>query len=228
MGDIRNIHGIGAKKAMDLRKHYNIRSISILKRYVRKIPNIITDRQRIGLKYHDKIYKQISWDSADKHAKFIKKTIPGATIAGSYRRGDRRIGDIDVLVTTDIQKVVDKLTAKKYIVATLSSGDSKFSGIVNLKNNYRRIDIVQTTKQEKPYALLYFTGDFVQNISMRLKAKKMGYSLSQHGLKKNKTGRFIKPLKTEKDIFNFLKIPYKPPDKRSHSGKEKMRYKVGK
>jgi DNA polymerase/3'-5' exonuclease PolX len=223
MGDVRDIHGIGSKKANELRKYYNINTVYSLRKYLRKIPNIITDAQRESLKYHDRINKQVRYAEAERHVKFITKNIPGVIIAGSYRRKSKKIGDIDVLITGELKKAVDKLTAKKYIVAVLAVGEEKFSGIAKLPGttSYRRIDIVRTTKEEKPFALLYFTGDFVQNISMRQKAKKMKLSLSQHGLKNTKTGRMVKGIKNENDIFKYLKIPYKDPKKRSHDGKEK-------
>lgn len=223
MDDVRVIYGIGTKKASELKKNYNIRTVYALRKYVRKIPDIITDTQRAGLKYHDRISKSISKKEADKHAKFIKKHLPDATIAGSYRRKAKKIGDIDVLIIGDLQKAIDKLIDKQYIIESLAMGDEKFSGIVKLPNetSYRRIDIVKTTKKEYPFALLYFTGDFVQNISMRQKAKKMKLSLSQHGIKDLKTGRMVNGIKTEEDIFKYLNIPYKNPEDRSHDGKEK-------
>ena len=127
--------------------------------------------------------------------------------------------------------MTDKLIHKKYIVAVLCEGKEKFSGIAKIPktSNYRRIDIIRTTKAEKPFALLYFTGDFVQNISMRQKAKKMKYKLTQHSLENIKTGKPVKGIKSEKDIFDFLKIPYKSPEDRSHSGKNKKpQHKISK
>ena len=223
MTDVRSIYGIGFKKASELKHNYNIRTIYSLRKYVRKLPDIITDVQRAGLKYHDKISNRITRAEADRHVKFIRKYIKGSIIAGSYRRGEKKIGDIDVLVTGDLSKVVDILTKKKYIVASLSLGDEKFSGIVKLPDTYkyRRIDIVKTTKKDLPFALLYFTGDVIQNISMRQTARGMGYSLSQHGLTNNGSGRMVPNIKSEKDIFKFLKIPYKPPEGRSHKKEEK-------
>jgi DNA polymerase/3'-5' exonuclease PolX len=221
MSDIRNVYGIGSKKANDLRKHYNIRTISSLRKYVRKIPEIVNEAQRTGLKYHDKIVKPIKYDEATKHIKFIVKCIPTAIIAGSYRRQSKYINDIDVLVT-DLTAAINTLISKKYIIATLLSGDEKFSGIVKLPNttSYRKIDIIRTSKELMPFALLYFTGDFVQNIAMRQKAKKMKYSLSQYGLK-DINDKMVKNIKSEEDIFKFLNMTYKRPEDRTHTGKEK-------
>lgn len=216
MESVRDVYGIGSKKANDLRTCYNIQTVQSLRAYVRKMPDILTDTQREGLKYHNRTKKRMSYDEAGKHAAFIKRHVPGATIAGSYRRKLKTIGDIDVLITTDIKKVVAALYSKKYILVTLAMGDNKFSGIARLPRtqSYRRIDIIKTTKKEKPFALLYFTGGATQNISMRQKAKKMGMVLSQHGLYSVKTKKPMGPIKNERDIFNMLGIDYKAPHDR--------------
>jgi DNA polymerase/3'-5' exonuclease PolX len=223
MDDVREIYGIGSKKANELKKYYNIRSVRTLNKFVRKIPDIISDSQRTGLKYHDRTAHTISYAEAERHKKFITKIIPAAIVAGSYRRKEKKIGDLDVIVTSSIKYAVDKLTKAKYIVATLAMGEEKFSGIARLPNttSYRRLDIIKTNELEKPFALLYFTGDFVQNIIMRQKAKRMKHKLTQHGIKNMRTGKMITGIKSEKDIFAFLRIPFKEPEDRTHKGNEK-------
>lgn len=223
MEETREVYGIGSKKANELKKYYNIRTVSALRRYVRKIPEIITETQKTGLKYHDKISNPILRKLAEKHVDFIKKHIPTAIVAGSIRREESKINDIDIIVTMPLKKAITILTNANYIIDTFMFGDDRFSGVVKLPNSqsYRKIDIIQTTKEEKPFALLYFTGDFVQNITMRQKAKKKNYSLSQNGIKNLKTGRMITGIKSEKDIFGFLDIPYKEPHQRIHKGIEK-------
>lgn len=184
----------------------------MLKQYITKLPDIITDRQRTSLKFHDQIHTPISYNEATKHVKHILSIIPSAIIAGSYRRECKEINDIDVIVTQPITKVLDKLG--DYIVATLALGDGKFSGIAKLNNSYRRIDIIFTTTINKPYALFYFTGDYIHNIRMRKKAKKLGYTLSQHGMKSLTSNRTI-PAKTEHDIYKALDLPYLEPRDRT-------------
>ena len=224
MADIRDIYGIGSKKATELRKYYNIRTIYDLRKYVRKIPDIITTPQRSGLKYHTKTSHRIPYAEALKHSNYLTKHLSNVTIAGSLRRGEPKIGDIDAIITGPLPPVIAKLTSLGYIVSTLASGDEKFSGIARIPGttNYRRLDLIRTTREEKPFALLYFTGDFVQNISMRQHAKKQGLSLSQHGLKHIRTGRPVPNLKTERDIFAALSLSYKSPEHRIHEGREKQ------
>jgi DNA polymerase/3'-5' exonuclease PolX len=49
---------------------------------------------------------------------------------------------------------------------------------------------------------------------MRNRAIELGYSLSEHGLKEIATGTFVQGLKSEKDIFKFLKMEYVEPNMR--------------
>lgn len=226
MTDIREVYGIGNKKANELNKYYNIRTIYSLRNYVKKIPDIITEAQRSGLRYHKHINKCISYKDAKKHVNYIQKRVPGAIIAGSFRRKEKKICDIDVLITGDIKKAIKKLD--KYIVASLAIGEDKFNGIAKIPGttNYRRIDIIKTTREEKPFSLLYFTGDVTYNIYMRQVARKMGLSLSQKGLKKTSTGRMVKNIKNEKDIFKYLKIPYKEPEDRVHKKTNKKKLNI--
>lgn len=216
--NIRNVYGFGNKKISELKINYNIRDIKSLRSYVRKMPDIVSRTQRIGLQYHNRTNKKISRAEAMKHVKIIKKHLPRAVIAGSYRREVKNIGDIDIIITSDITAAVNKLKKAKYIIEDLVYGEKKYSGIVCIPKNekYRKIDIIQTTREEFPFTLLYFTGDYVQNIKMRQKAKKMKYTLNHKGIMPIKTKKYIKGLKTEKDIFKFLKMDYQSPKERTH------------
>lgn len=71
--------------------------------------------------------------------------------------------------------------------------------------------------------MLYFTGSDYFNRSMRLYAKKLGYTLSDHGiapasnLKGTKgmvSGSNTFPAETENDVFRILGIDFKPPSDR--------------
>ena len=54
--------------------------------------------------------------------------------------------------------------------------------------------------------LFYTTGNKLFNIYTRKLAKKLGYVLSQNGLMSIKTEKYVSTIRTEKDIFKFLKI----------------------
>jgi len=77
--------------------------------------------------------------------------------------------------------------------------------------------MILVPKHEWPCALLYFTGSGHFNRSMRLWARKLGFSLSEHSLVRRITedvkGDPI-PVKTEEDIFKALGLDYRVPEER--------------
>lgn len=99
-----------------------------------------------------------------------------------------------------------------------------YMGIYHLGSEgyHRRIDIKIYPREHFGYAILYFTGSDFFNRSMRLFARKKGYTLSDHGLHpafrfKNQKiweGENI-PCYTEEDVFKVLGLDYKKPDERN-------------
>lgn len=211
---IELIHGFGAKKVAQLKNTHHITTITQLRALVKRMPDIISDAQMMGLKYHTKINKPITRAAAMKIVAAIKKVSPRITIAGSIRREQKTIGDIDIITCCDIRNMVDKLTTAGIIIDNISIGDTKYSGIVKVGSVYRRIDLMHTTKTLMPYMLMYLTGSMAHNIKLRRIAKKMGYTLSQHGLINIKSGR-NKILNSEQAIYKFLGVEYVPPTMRT-------------
>ena len=237
---LQEVMNIGPVKARDLVYNHGIKTIEALKA---SAASLLNEKQLAGLKHYEDFKKRIPRAELDKHNAFIKAVIDDVNskalaagdndpitfeIAGSYRRGAKTSGDIDVLISCDscskaIAQIVHALTAKKYIVETFANGDGKFMGGCKLPRHrtVRRLDIVFLPKEKFAFALLYFTGSQLFNINMRKKALELGYSLSEHGLKHatgpNK-GQFVSSKRmfhTEKDVFDFLEMPYVAPSDRN-------------
>ncbi|KAF8602211.1 Nucleotidyltransferase, partial [Ceratobasidium sp. AG-I] len=165
-------------------------------------------------------------------------------IMGSFRRGKATCGDIDILITrstTDggshrglLRKLLPILHGRKLVTHDLSSPDddneleAKYMGLCQLHSDtlMRRIDILTIPCDQWGAALLYFTGDDLFNRSMRLLARKKGMSLNQRGLfegvirdpkTQNKLGKgewFLVASRTEREIFERLKVPWREPHER--------------
>lgn len=233
---IMGIYGIGAVKANDLIKNHNIRSIAELREAVVKNPKLLNEKQKIGLKYFEDIQERIPRKEMEQHEKEILKIVSSidksfeAIIVGSYRREAVSSGDIDVLIgypegmtekeaEAKFKEIIQEFEDKEYITDILAKGPKKCLAVAKIANEAksRRLDLLLTPPVEFPYALLYFTGSDKFNIKMRKKAIEMGYSLSEHGLKiMKKDSPAPQPpiMKTEKDVFEFLKIPYLSPKDR--------------
>lgn len=228
--ELTKIMSIGTVKARELVEKHGITTIEQLREHT----DLLNEKQKLGLKYHDHFLKRIPRKEMDRHFEFISKAMPAEfrfEIAGSYRRGLASSGDIDVLVTSidhrpdedvkaSFQSIITALKTKKYLVDDFGFGAEKYLGVSRLPRfqTYRRIDIMYIPKDKFAFALLYFTGSQGFNIAMRSKALEIGYSLSEHGLKHTKgehKGDFIdKSFPEEIDIFKFLNMEFVAPTKR--------------
>jgi len=237
--ELMSIHGIGSVKARELIEQNNVVSIEDLKQKVILDPSLLNNIQKIGLNYYYDIIEKIPRNEINKHLeKLIELLQPldrniYIKIVGSYRRWSETSSDIDVLITIDkptienfrqnlLSKVIDELKKHNYLVADLSVGKSKYLGICKLNNESkaRRIDILVTSHDEYPFALLYFTGDFNINIALRKQANEMDYTLNEYGLIK-RTGEKVE-LHSERELFAFLGFKYLLPKDRNINNLKKI------
>ena len=226
---LSQVYGIGIKQANQFYQK-GIKTIEDLK----KISNELSKNIQKGLKYYDDILIKIPREEITEVYNIIKeelyKILPENIIkievCGSYRRGKKLCGDMDILITRIdnglidgiLETLINKLIKIKLIVDTLSFSNLKndnecnvFMGIYKWKSGInRRIDIKVYKKDLYPFAVLYFTGSAYFNRSMRLFARYLGFHLSDKELSYRKNG--VKILcKNEREIFEKLGIEYKEP-----------------
>jgi DNA polymerase/3'-5' exonuclease PolX len=221
---LMKIHGVGPVKARNLVQKSDIKSVEDLKEKVATNSKLLNAQQKIGLKHYDDFLLRIPREEMHKHEIKILSFIKNAQIVGSYRRGAKDSGDIDVLMKADnensikeFKAAIEEMKGEKYITDILALGDHKCMAVVKIgkQTKYRRLDILLTPASEYATSVLYFTGSDKFNIQMRKKALAKGYSLSEHGLKKKDETLPDAPVfHTEKDIFDFLDMEYVEPNKR--------------
>tara|TARA_B100000795_G_C22805557_1_gene444634 strand:+ start:155 stop:1282 length:1128 start_codon:yes stop_codon:yes gene_type:complete len=219
---LASLYGVGPVKIKALMEQ--IKSFDELKNK----PELLNDKQKIGLKYYNDMIQRIPMYEGKKHYDIIKNTFNKINyniefeIVGSYRRKNVDMGDIDVLIKNhndlDLKKIIAELKLSEYIIETLASGKNKFMGLCKLSPELpaRRIDILIADPSYYYFALLYFTGSYSFNIYMRRIALNKKISLSEYGFK-DKNNNFIdtsEVIKSEKDIFKYLEIPYVLPENR--------------
>jgi len=208
--DLLKIYGIGPKKANDLINIYKISSINDLRMKSENDSSILTNSQKIGLRFYEDLLERIPRSEMLKHQKIIKK----GEIVGSFRRKEPSSGDIDVMLCMGINEFnefIDNLIDKNYIKYVLARGDKKMLGIcsLNTSSKHRRIDLIRNTEEEYPFMKLYFTGSAKFNVVFRQHCLKKGLSLNEHGFTPP-----VKGLKTEKDIFSYVGLEYVEPENR--------------
>ena len=228
---LTDVYGIGPKKANELVKKHNVKTIDELRD---RQDELLNDVQKKGLKYYEDVLKRIPRKEIDVYEKVLKKIFDKVKnknstfkIMGSYRRGAKDSGDIDICIsdpnddTNVFNNFIDALIEKKILIEVLSRGNTKSLGISQLKQKpSRRIDFMFTKHKELSFALLYFTGSKEFNTVMRKRALDIGYTMNEHGFHKlnngNKTEKLDRYFPTEQSVFDFLGMEYKTPIERAN------------
>ena len=226
---LTEVYGIGFKKAKDLVD----RGITTIEQLRENQNDVLNDVQKVGLKYFEDILERIPRSEIDDYNKIFEKAFKKVAdensqyeIVGSYRRGAKNSGDIDVIITSKddevFKKFIDLLIKENIIIEVLSRGKSKCLVITKMDfdKTARRVDFLYTNRDEYPFSVLYFTGSKAFNTVMRGHSLKMGYTLNEHRIRKINGSPSSSQLsdgtkiETEKDIFEFLQLEYKAPNER--------------
>ena len=224
-----NIYGVGPKKASELVEKEGIKSIEEL----RENQDLLNDKQKIGLKYYEDILKRIPRkevelfnDLFNESFKKIATDKDKYEIVGSFRRGAKTSGDIDIIVSNEdnngaiLNTFITQLEKDGILIEILSKGKVKSLtiGQLNSKSIPRRIDFMYSPSDEFALATLYFTGSKAFNVVQRKIANDQDYTLNEHGLynfTNKKKGEKVKTtFPTEESIFDFLNMVYKNPRER--------------
>ncbi|HUK07438.1 MAG TPA: DNA polymerase/3'-5' exonuclease PolX [Stellaceae bacterium] len=139
--------------------------------------------------------------------------VEAVVVAGSYRRCQETVGDIDILVTAPRGKpVVQRFTAYEEVGKVLAAGDTRAT--IALRSGLQ-VDLRVVPARSYGSALHYFTGSKAHNIAIR----RLG---QQHGLKINEYGVFrgAKRIggKTEEEVYRTVGLPFIAPELRENRG----------
>ncbi|MGA8111319.1 MAG: DNA polymerase/3'-5' exonuclease PolX, partial [Acidobacteriaceae bacterium] len=140
--------------------------------------------------------------------------------AGSLRRGRDTVGDLDILATgpacaEDCVGAAVEYTAQYPALYTLlAKGQNKVS--FRLRTGLQ-VDVRLLPMGSYGAALQYFTGSKMHNVSIRQRALKRGYTLSEYALAKVEDGSFVAGA-TEEEIYAALGLDWIPPELRENNG----------
>jgi DNA polymerase (family 10) len=131
------------------------------------------------------------------------------SIAGSLRRMQETIGDIDILVAAvNGAEVIEQFTRFPGVADVLAAGETK--GSVRLDDGLQ-IDMRVVTPESWGAALQYFTGSKAHNVRLRSLAGSEGMKINEYGVFKGDervAGR------TEAECYAALGLDWIPPEMR--------------
>ena len=153
----------------------------------------------------------------------VMEAVPGmrrVAWAGSLRRGQETIGDVDILVSTDDPDAASVAFREQSGVSrVLVAGETKSS--VRLEEGIQ-VDLRVVPEEVWGATLLYFTGSKDHNVALRERAIARGLRLNEYGLFPEDDEatppqqRGIAPVaaSTEAEIYEALELPWIPPELR--------------
>tara|TARA_B100001105_G_scaffold250699_1_gene239382 strand:+ start:737 stop:2518 length:1782 start_codon:yes stop_codon:yes gene_type:complete len=132
--------------------------------------------------------------------------------AGSLRRWEETIGDIDLIgIAPDPEAVGDALVALPMIKDVLVRGPKKTSVVVE---SGMQIDLRIGEPGTFGALLQYFTGSQQHNIRLRDYANRKGLSLNEYGITNTETGK-VEEFADEEGFYARLGLPWMPPELRT-------------
>ncbi len=144
------------------------------------------------------------------------KGAPGvlsASLAGSIRRGNETVKDIDLLAAAGKPEALSQwFAALPDVENIIARGDTKVSVFLKAGIN---ADLRIVSPQEYPFALHHFTGSKEHNVAMRSRAKQLGIKMNEYGLFRDDV---LIPCASEHDVFSALGLAWVPPELRENTG----------
>jgi DNA polymerase (family 10) len=146
--------------------------------------------------------------------------IERVTPAGSLRRGRETVGDLDLLATGPaceeavVSAAVEYTAAYPPIADLLAKGANKVS--FRLRSGLQ-VDVRLLPIASYGAALQYFTGSKMHNVTVRQRALKRGYTLSEYALARIDDASTVAAA-TEQEIYSALGMDWIAPELRENNG----------
>jgi len=184
------------------------------------------EKLRKGIEEYKKTSGRFPIDDAEEAAEKLiayLRAFPGLEViepAGSLRRGRETVGDLDILVTgpacaeDKVDAAVEYTAAYPPAADLLAKGQNKVS--FRLRSGLQ-VDVRLLPEDSYGAALQYFTGSKMHNVTLRQRALKRGYTLSEYSLSRIDDGSVVAS-RTEQDIYASLGMDWIPPEMRENNG----------
>ena len=225
--DLKDIPGIGPKTAVAIGVELGISTVEAVAEAA--ADGRLAGLPRMGQKAADRILRHIEAFQAIGSRTPIGQALPIAEEviaalrkqcpeigplfpAGSLRRWEETIGDIDLIGTApDPEAVGDALVALPMVKDVLVHGPKKTSVVVE---SGMQIDLRIGEPGTFGALLQYFTGSQQHNIRLRDYANRKGLSLNEYGIINTKTGK-VEEFADEEGFYARLGLPWMPPELRT-------------
>jgi DNA polymerase (family 10) len=228
--ELLKIQGLGPKGIRTLWDNFRVSGIDDLERICRE--HKLRDLPRMGAKLEEKILRSLAsyrqragryllsfaQGVADEFTDYLGKVegVEKIMPAGSLRRGRETVGDLDLLVTgPGAAAALEAFSKHPKAEEVLGKGPNKAS--IRFGFEGIQVDLRALPAESYGAALQYFTGSKDHNVALRMRAQKMGLTLSEYSLSRIDGGERVAG-ETEEEIYQKLGLEWIPPELRENCG----------
>ncbi|MHB1001146.1 MAG: DNA polymerase/3'-5' exonuclease PolX [Armatimonadota bacterium] len=229
LADLLEVPGIGPKKAKLFYEQLGIDSVDSLEKAAKE--HRLSTIPKIGPKTEQNILDSIermrgrsertplgiALPAAREFLQMIRDfpEVSRADLAGSLRRMQDTIGDLDLLAASDNpEAVIDRFTKLPDVRSILVKGPTKGTIVTR---EHLQIDLRVLKPDEYGAGLQYFTGSKMHNIKFRTLAVNMGLKVSEYGIFRVSDGERIAG-ETEEGMYETLGLQWMSPELREDRG----------
>jgi DNA polymerase (family 10) len=219
------VNGVGPKLAARVYQAFGVQSIDELESVARD--GRLAGLERVGPKSAANVLRNIEALRSRGSRLPIAAAIPvvegimaalraapnlrNLTPAGSYRRFQETVGDLDLIGTSDRpEDIMDLLVGLPVVREVVAHGKTKTSVIVDPGI---QLDLRLVADEDFGSLLQHFTGNQQHNIQLREYAVARGLKVSEYGIAETASGQ-IHHFAREEDIYAHLGLQYMPPEMR--------------
>lgn len=230
---LMSIPSLGPKKVQLLWKELGVENMRTLKKALKdgsaealpgfgkkSVENILE-----GIEYAKGMNTRKSYETmvpiAEKMRTYLQdsKLATKLEVAGSFRREEKTIGDLDFLaVSKKPEDLIHYFISHPDVKKVLAEGKTK--GAVVLKND-QQVDLRVVEKDQWGAALQYFTGSKDHNVRVRSHARAHGMTINEYGVfmlnDDNTKGKKLAGT-DEKNVYKTLGLAYPDPTERKGEG----------
>ena len=223
-----DIPGVGPKMITLFRKKLGIESIEQLEKAIREgalrnLPGMGEKTEKNILSgiellkhYRGRVLLGKAYPISQSIITFLNETsrVNQISIAGSLRRMQETIGDIDILAASDEpQQLMRAFTTMPSVRRVIAMGETKSS--IYIEEDIQ-VDLRVVREESFGAALQYFTGSKSHNIELRELARKDRLKINEYGVFRA-SGEKIAGEK-ESDVYRVFGLPCIPPELREGRG----------
>ena len=225
--ELLTVPGLGPKRVKTLYQELNIQTREQLHRAARDgqishVPGFgARTEQRIldAIQAQQSKKKRFRIDVAEQVVKPLTaylQALKGARrieVAGSFRRRQETVGDLDILVSSSSSAtLIQQFVKFEEVAQVLAEGGTRASVVLR---HGEQVDLRVVADVSFGAALHYFTGAKAHNIAVRTLAQERGLKINEYGVFSG-TQRIAG--ETEESVFSAVGLPYIAPELRENRG----------